>query len=369
MKVKFGIENLKEVKRDGTIGMYTNISGVTSQWERSADIIKPDVIFTGEHGYYEEYQPGEKYYNYQDAFLKVPIVTVYRKKEVEEISKISTLYVDIQDVGVRAFTYVSSLFYLIKQSVYYEYKVIVLDRPNPLSGSNSFGSVSAASEVDVLAPFLPFIYPFTIGELALYYGKRLNADVEVVKMSNYSRDMYYKDTGLPFSSPSPNLSTEQSVYLYPALVLLEGFKVSLGRGTTRPFRLIGAPYLGETELYTFVKSLRLDGLLVKPAVFIPTDNIFKGERCYGVELFVSDVRKFPFMKLAFYLVDFFMRISAPLVKSVKSAQTDDGANFIEILYNEEILSRIKSEGVEKFYEEEYKKGKAFLNDASKYFIY
>lgn len=366
MKVKFGIDNLKEVKREGKVGMYTNISGVTSRWERSVDIIRPDVIFTGEHGYYEEYQPGEKYYNYRDAFLSVPVVTVYRKADVEELSKISLLYVDIQDAGVRTFTYLSNLFRLIRESVKNSYKVVVLDRPNPLSGSNSFGSVSAESEVDVLAPFLPFVYPFTIGELALYYGDRLSTEVEVVKMSNYSRDMYYGDTGLPFSSPSPNLSTEQSIYLYPALVLLEGFKVSIGRGTQKPFRLIGAPYLGETELYTFVKSLRIDGLLVKPAVFIPTDNIFKGERCYGVEFFVNDVRKFPFMKLAFYLVDFFTRVSAPLVAF---ANRREGGNFIELLYNKKILSDVRSAGVEKFYEDEYKKGKAFLSDASKYFIY
>ena len=364
MKVKFGIDNLKEVNREGRVGMYTNISGVTSQWERSVDIIKPDAIFTGEHGYYEEYQPGEKYYNYRDAFLDIPVITIYRKAEIEELSKISVLYVDIQDAGVRAFTYTSNLFHLIKESLKHSFKVIVLDRPNPLSGKHSFGPLSPQSKVDVLAPFLPFVYPFTIGELALYYGKKMDADVEVVKMSNFSREMYYEDTGLPFSSPSPNLSSVQSMYLYPALVLLEGFKVSVGRGTPKPFRLIGAPYLGETELYKFVKSLHIDGLLVKPAVFIPTDNLFKGERCYGVELFVNDVRKFPFMKLSFYLVDFFARISAPLIKF-----SQNGGNFIELLYNEKILYDMRRLGVETFYKEEYKKGMDFINDASKYFIY
>jgi len=361
MKVKLGIDNFKDCEREGYIGMYSNISALNYRWERSIDIIKPNVVFVGEHGYFGEYREGEIYLDAVDPFLKVPLISIY-KKESEELSKISTLFVDIQDVGVRTFTYIRDLYFLIENSKKFGYKIIVFDRPNPLSKTNSFGKPSKKDHYDIFAPFLPFIYPFTIGEIAIFYGDMLGVEVDVIKMTNYKKSMYFLDTKLPFSSPSPNLNSVNSVYLYPALVLLEGFKISVGRGTTKPFSIIGAPYFKDFELYHFLKSLKIKGLLLKPSLFVPYDNIFKEETCFGVELYVSNPKEFLPMRLAFHLIEYLLDKNVPLVEFTS------GFNFIELLY-EGVVSNIKKYGAEKFYESELKEGELFLNAVSKYFIY
>ncbi len=360
--VKPGIENLANVDRTKTIGLFSNISGVNSRWERTVDIIKPKYIFTAEHGYFEEFLPGEKYFDARDPITGTPVVTIYGKENRRELSDTDILYVDIQDSGTRCFTYVNSLFKLIKKSAEIGFKIVILDRPNPISSLESFGSPEDKEFSPVSAPFIPFVYPFTIGELALFYADKANGNVEVVKMEGYKRSMFYENTGIPFSSPSPNLSSVQSVYLYPALVLSEGFDISVGRGTPKPFRWIGSPIIDIKDFSAFVKSLKIEGLLWKPAVFIPSADRFKGELCYGLEFYVTEPLKFSPLRLGFGIVQYFLENDIPLIRS-------GSKNFVEFLYNERIINEIEKNGADKFYRSEKEKGKEFLYDAERYFIY
>ncbi len=362
MKVRLGIENLKKIERKKTIGLFSNISGVSSDWNRSIDIIKPDFVFTGEHGYYEEFLPGEQYFDTKDPVSGIPFVTIYSDANCKKFADIDILYVDIQDVGMRCFTYVSNLYDIVSCSAELGFDVIILDRPNPLSATQSFGETNADNFSIISPPFLPFLYPFTIGELGLFFGEKLNGNVKVVRMENYQRDMYYENTGLPFSSPSPNLSSIQSVYLYPALVFGEAFNVSVGRGTTKPFRVIGSPRIDMEDFLDFIIKNQIEGLLVKPAVFIPFWDKFHGERCFGVEFYVNDPEKFRPFKLGFKLIEYFL-------KNKIHQTTWRGGNFLNFLYNEKILPEIEKRGVDAFYKEEEEKGKAFLKVAEKHFIY
>ncbi len=362
MKVKPGIENLKRAKEKDTVGLFSNISGVSSEWKRSMDIIKPNVVFTGEHGYYEEFLPGERYYDTKDPVTGIPFVTIYNNPDCKKFVDMEKLYVDIQDTGLRCFTYVSNLHDIISCSAELGFEVVILDRPNPISGTKSFGKAKTKNFSVVSPPFVPFLYPFTFGELGLFFGEKLNGNVKVIPMEGYQREMFYEDTGLPFSSPSPNLSSVQSVYLYPALVLGEAFEVSVGRGTAKPFRLIGSPVFDLKDFANFLNSAKIEGLLWKPAMFIPFNDKFKGERCFGAEFYVSDAKSFSPLKLGFKLTEYFIENKIPTVKS-------GNRNFIDFLYNEKILSEIEAKGAEKLYEEEEEKGMKFIKEAEKYFIY
>ncbi len=362
MKVKLGLENFKKINESKTIGLFTNISGVSSDWKRSIDIIKPDFVFTGEHGYYEEFLPGENYFDTKDPLTGIPFVTIFKDSECKKFENINILYVDIQDAGLRCFTYVKNLYDIISCSAELGFEVIILDRPNPQSAMQSFGSVRTEKFSLVSPPFLPFLYPFTIGELGLFFASKLHTNVKVVPMENYKREMYYGNTGIPFSSPSPNLSSLQSVYLYPGLVLGEAFEVSVGRGTTKPFRVIGSPDIDIKDFVNFLNGLRIEGLLWKPAVFIPFGDKFKGERCFGAEFYVRNPEKFPPLKLGFKITEYLLDRRIPLAKS-------NSGNFIDFLYNEKILPEIEAVGADKFYEKEKEEGIKFLQMAEKHFIY
>ncbi len=362
MKVKLGIENLKKSDEKKIIGLFSNISGVSSEWRRSIDIIKPDVVFTGEHGYYEEFLPGERYFDTKDPLTGIPFVTIYDNSDCKKFVDIEKLYVDIQDTGLRCFTYVSNLYDIISCSAESGFEVVILDRPNPISATRSFGEPKTENLSVVSPPFIPFLYPFTFGELGLFFAEKLNGSVKVIPMEGYQREMYYEDTGLPFSSPSPNLSSVQSVYLYPALVFGEAFEVSVGRGTAKPFRIMGSPNIDIKDFAKFLGSLQIEGMLWKPSVFIPLGDKFKGKRCFGAEFYVSDAKSFSPLKLGFKLMEYFIENKIPSVKS-------GNGNFIDSLYNEKILSAIEAKGAEKLYEEEEEKGMKFIKEAEKHFIY
>ena len=356
MKVKAGIEEFDISLKKGKTGLFSNISGVNEHWERSVDIIRPDYIFTGEHGYFEEFAEGEKFSSYKDPINQTKIVSLYGEDGKEALSEIDTLFIDIQDVSVRCFTYASTLLNLIKTGKGFAYKIIVLDRPN-LQQGKSFGGPAERTSF-VAPPFIPFVYPFTLGELALFYSAKFDGDVSVIKLKNYKREMNFYDTAMAFSSPSPNLPDIQAVMLYPGLVLMEEFNVSVGRGTQKPFRIVGAPFIDAGKLTTFVKNLKIDGLLAKPAVFTPSSGKFAKEKCYGSEFYVENPSAFEPMRLGFHLVEFMLKSKVPFEKRENNVY---GTNFAE---------KVEKYGAENFYAKEKTKGDEFIKNVGyKYFIY
>jgi uncharacterized protein YbbC (DUF1343 family) len=280
--------------RGKKVGLVTNHSGLDSRWKwlpeklRSAGV-KIEKIFSPEHGPYGVAKEGEKLDSYFDERLQTHVVSLYgdrREMNADDISDIDFLIYDIQDAGVRFYTYVSTLKGVVDACASAGRTLTLLDRPDPITGKTVRGPVlDEGLKSFVGIDSIPLQYGMTPGELAMYWvrGKDI---VNVIEMKGWSRRLWYDETGLPATAPSPNLPDMQSLMLYPGLAVLEGLNISVGRGTTRPFRLIGAPWIDGHKLLESVSDAA--GILSRYARFKPSYGKFSGEVCEGVEFCVID---------------------------------------------------------------------------------
>lgn len=327
-KVKLGIDRIDEpeVRRllDGKkIGVVSAASGISSDYRFPIDILneKFDVkaIFAPEHGPRGVLGPGEKVQGGVDRQTGLPVYSLYSevtsrggKKEDsgyspagDALSGIDILLFDMQDVGSRYFTYASSLFFLMKTCGELGLPVAVTDRPNPLGGAVEGNILDPAYSSFIGLTSVPVRHGMTIGELARFYNGEygLGCDLTVVPMSGWNAGMYWEETELPFVRPSPNLPTLESVYVYNGTCLLEGTNVSVGRGTTCPFTMIGAEYIDPFE---FSDALNADGSLAgvrfSPAFFEAYFSKLTGRSLYGVTLHVTDKRALRPVRLGVTLI-------------------------------------------------------------------
>lgn len=300
MRVKLGLDNIiendfKELK-DKRIGLITNASGITSNLEMNIDVFLKNglnlkKIFSPEHGLFMTHQDGELIENQKLKDTAVEIISLYSSKRApskDDIEDVDVLVYDIQDVGLRFYTYIYTLRYCMQKASECEKEFIVLDRPNPLSGNVIRGPMIKENlESFVGGMRLPIRYSLTPGELALYIKSfdKLDLDLKIVKMENWKRGMYYDDTGLFWNIPSPNLPTFESVICYVGNCLIEATNISEGRGTTRPFQFIGAPWIDEDLLYHELKNKNIPGIVFRKRVFMPRFSKFSNQKCNGLEVF------------------------------------------------------------------------------------
>jgi uncharacterized protein YbbC (DUF1343 family) len=300
LRVKLGLDNIiendfKELK-DKRIGLITNASGITSNLEMNIDVFLKNglnlkKIFSPEHGLFMTHQDGELIENQKLKDTAVEIISLYSSKRApskDDIEDVDVLVYDIQDVGLRFYTYIYTLRYCMQKASECEKEFIVLDRPNPLSGNVIRGPMIKENlESFVGGMRLPIRYSLTPGELALYIKSfdKLDLDLKIVKMENWKRDMYYDDTGLFWNIPSPNLPTFESVICYVGNCLIEATNISEGRGTTRPFQFIGAPWIDEDLLYHELKNKNIPGIAFRKRVFMPRFSKFSNQKCNGLEVF------------------------------------------------------------------------------------
>ena len=221
-----------------------------------------------------------------------PIHSLYgetRRPTPAMLAGLDALLVDLTDVGTRVYTFAHTLSHCLEEAGGLE--VILLDRPNPLGGLDMEGHVLAGDcrSFVGLHP-LPMRHGLTLGELALFINRRLPrpAPLTVIPCENWRRSQYFPETGLPWIMPSPNLPTFESAWVYPGQVIWEGLNISEGRGTTRPFNLLGAPFINPGALAARLKKQDLPGLACRPVSFQPTFNKWAGETCQGLELFPLD---------------------------------------------------------------------------------
>jgi uncharacterized protein YbbC (DUF1343 family) len=198
---------------------------------------------------------------------------------------------DIQAVGARFYTYLYTMADSMKAAAAAHIPIIVLDRPNPIGGIAVQGPVLDPKFASFVGEYpIPLRYGMTIGELAGLFNHEfhIGADLTVVRMRGWRRSMYYDDTPLQFVMPSPNMPTETTALVYPGMGLVEGTNVSEGRGTTRPFELIGAPWIDAEQLSRALNGKRLDGVRFRPVHFTPTFSKYEGKSCNGIEVQVMD---------------------------------------------------------------------------------
>ncbi|MGE0911716.1 exo-beta-N-acetylmuramidase NamZ family protein [Bacillus atrophaeus] len=317
-KVQTGIDILlsdyKKQLKGKKIGLITNPTGVNSSLKSSVDVLSqdPDIqlttLYGPEHGVRGDAQAGDEVASYIDEKTGLPVYSLYgktKKPTPEMLKNVDVLVFDIQDVGTRYYTYIYTMAYAMEAAKENGIPFIVLDRPNPQGGQQVEGPVLEPGYSSFVGLYpIPLKHGMTIGELALLFNKEfeINADLTVVKMKRWKRKMNFDDTGLPFVLPSPNMPTIDSTFVYPATGLIEGTNVSEGRGTTKPFEFIGAPYMKSTQLEEKLNSLGLPGVTFRAASYIPTFSKHQGKLCHGVQIYVTDRKTFEAVKTGLSLI-------------------------------------------------------------------
>jgi len=308
-RVRPGIEVLLEERpgmlRGKKVGIITNPTGVLPDLTHVVDALAAKTnlvaIFAPEHGFRGSEQAGEGEGDYLDPRTKTPVYDIYGKDREEiaatfERAGVETVLFDIQDVGARFYTYIWTMSDSMEASAIGGKEIIVLDRPNPITGLEAQGPV-LRPEYSTFVGRYPIAqrHGMTVAELARMFnaefvpertdGKRAN--LAFVEMEGWSREMYYEDTGLPWVMPSPNMPTVDTAVVYPGTCMFEGTNLSEGRGTTRPFELLGAPYI-DRKLSDAVRALDLPGTMFREAYFAPTFGKHQGKTVGGVQVYVTD---------------------------------------------------------------------------------
>lgn len=303
-KVRLGNEVLLESRRallQGVrVGIVTNHTGVNSRLESIIDLLAADpevrvtALFSPEHGIRGDVAAGEKVGSTVDPATGLTIHSLYgetRKPTPEMLADVDVLLFDLQDAGVRFYTYTWTMARCMEAAAEQGKRLIVLDRPNPIGGVQVEGGVVQPG----LESFVG-LYPvatrhgLTHGEIARWLNDRfqLGCDLVVVPMEGWRRSMWWDETGLPFVPPSPAANGLDMLTLYPGLCFLEGTNLSEGRGTALPFQVFGAPWLDETRTVAELSGLGLPGVLFRPTYFTPCSSKHQGQFCRGVQVHVVD---------------------------------------------------------------------------------
>ena len=309
-RVLTGIDVLEEhnfdVLRQGTakqrIGLVTNQTGLDLQGRRTIDVLAraPGVelaaIFSPEHGI-QGAADTTNVPNTRDGASGVTVYSVYggsdakRRPSPEVLSKLDAVVYDIQDAGVRFYTYESTLGYFLEACAKAGKPLIVLDRPNPIGGTTVEGWVSdSGKESFTNYTTLPLRHGMTVGELARLFNETLgiHAKLTVVAMKGWQRGDWFDSTGLMWINPSPNLRSLTEGVLYPGVGSIEGTNISVGRGTDTPFEVIGAPWIKPAELANYLNGRRIPGVRFVPIQFMPTSAVYANQQVGGVNLVLTD---------------------------------------------------------------------------------
>jgi len=259
----------------------------------AADHLTLAAIFGPQHGFRSDVQDNMiETPHANEPGRRVPIYSLYsetREPTAEMLSGIDVLVIDLQDVGARIYTYIYTMANCMRACARHRIPVIVCDRPNPIGGVDVEGARLVPGFESFVGQFpIPMRHGMTIGELARLFNEvySIGAQLEVVTMEGWRRDMYADQTGLPWVMPSPNMPTLDTAIVYPGTVLFEGIMLSEGRGTTRPFELVGAPWIEAERFARDMNALGLTGVHFRPAVFEPTFQKHAKQTCGGCQIHV-----------------------------------------------------------------------------------
>ncbi|MFS0674127.1 exo-beta-N-acetylmuramidase NamZ domain-containing protein [Ornithinibacillus sp. 179-J 7C1 HS] len=282
------------------IGLLTNLTGVNHKLETTIDLfhqhkkLQLTALFGPEHGIRGEVQEGKLIESSIDPYTGIPIYSLYNKEKkpnVEMLKEVDVVFCDLQDIGARYYTFIYSLANTMQICGQEGKKVVVLDRPNPINGQSVEGNIVEKDFQSFVGKFpISVRHGMTIGELALLFKHEFGVDceLEVIPMDGWSREKYFDQTDLFWVSPSPNTTNMDMCVLYPGTCLVEGTNLSEGRGTTRPFEVIGAPFMDSRKLADKLNGLNMEGVRFRPAVFKPMYQKHAGEVCEGVQIHVAD---------------------------------------------------------------------------------
>ncbi len=283
------------------VGLVTNQTGRDRAGHTSIDVlnksgVKLMALFSPEHGI--RGLADEKVSDTKDEQTGLPIYSLYgetRRPKPEQLKNLDAMVYDIQDVGARFYTYITTLGYVIEEAAKAKLPVFVLDRPNPIDGVDVEGPLADTDKLSFIAYYtIPVRHGMTVGELAQLYNeeRHIGCDLRVLKMEGWRRTMWFDSTGLTWVNPSPNMRSLTEATLYPGIALLEATNVSVGRGTDTPFELIGAPWLDGQKLAADLNARNIAGVRFVPVRFTPRASVFKGEECGGINVIITDRAQF-----------------------------------------------------------------------------
>jgi len=325
------------------VGLITNHTGRARDGAAAIDLlhdaknVKLVALFGPEHGIrgvLDANVPAET-----DARTGLPIHSLYgdtRRPTAAMLEGIDTLVIDLQDIGVRFYTYMTTMAFAMEEAAKRKVPVVVLDRPNPVNGYQVEGPLLDKTELSFIGYFpMPIRHGMTIGELArLFNGEnKIGAELTVVPLKNWRRDDWYDDTGLPWINPSPNMRNLNQATLYPGIGAIEYSNISVGRGTDTPFEQVGAPWIDGVRLAELLNARKVPGIRFYPVRFTPAASKFSGEECQGVFMVVTD-------RAALRPVRVGLEIAGALQK-LYGSQFDLEASY-RLLGSKESIARIRS---------------------------
>ena len=307
--IRLGLESLLEEKiglvTGARVGLICNQASVNHGFRHAADLlhehpgIQLSALFGPQHGIRGDVQDNMiETEHTTDLQTGLPIHSLYsetREPTEAMLNDLDVLVFDMQDVGCRIYTFAYTMANSMVAARKFGKKVIVCDRPNPINGLKIEGNVTEPEHVSFVGQYsIPTRHGMTLGELALLFNRHfeIGADLEIVPMEGWSRDLWFDQTDAPWVMPSPNIPTPDSATVFPATVYFEGTQISEGRGTTRPFELIGAPYINPEKYAAELNGLNLPGVFFRSCIFRPTFQKHGGVSCGGVQLHVIDRETF-----------------------------------------------------------------------------
>lgn len=305
--VRTGLDNVGQHKgllEGKRIGIIANHTSYNSEGQHIVDVframsgVRVVALFGPEHGFRGLEEAGATIDNQTDAATGLPIHSLYgktRKPTPQMLADVDVLVFDIQDVGARFYTYLYTMSLAMEAAAECGKRFVVLDRPNPLGGVQVEGPILQPQFATFVGLYpIPVRYGLTVGELAKmingesWLAKGAKADLTVVPLTGWKRGLWYDQTGLRFIKPSPNMPDLETAILYPGLCLIEGTNLSEGRGTPKPFRQFGAPWIDANALATRLNALNLAGLRFASVSFTPTSSKHQDKQCHGVEIALVD---------------------------------------------------------------------------------
>ena len=296
-------------KIKGNVAYLCHNASIDQQYREGISLLKLifgknlKAIFSPQHGLFSDAQDNMiESDHFLHPFYKIPVYSLYSETRIptdQMLENINHVIIDLQDVGCRAYTFVYSMLLMMEACGRQGIEVTVLDRPNPLGGRTIEGNVLDLRYKSFIGLYpLPFRHGMTIGEIAMAGQKNweINCKLSIIKLKDWPREMYFEGTGLPWTFPSPNMPTLNTVKVFPATVIFEGTNISEGRGTTYPFELFGHPAINPHELLptlngAFIKN-KLAGCKLRPIYFQPTFDKHAGKTCGGFQIHVTNKNKF-----------------------------------------------------------------------------
>ncbi|KPJ98973.1 MAG: hypothetical protein AMJ60_06545 [Desulfobacterales bacterium SG8_35] len=288
------------------LGLLCNQASTDSKFQHSRDLINRcfpgqlACLFSPQHGFFSEKQDNMIESDHAiDKGTGLPLYSLYsnkRRPTREMFDLIDVLIIDLFDIGTRVYTFLYTMGYCLEAAAEFGKKVLVLDRPNPIGGTHVEGNIIQPECYSFVGLYpIPMRHGLTFGELALLLNNhcKIGAELAVIPMQGWKRQMFYNHTGLPWVFPSPNMPSPVTALVYPGQVIWEGTNISEGRGTCLPFELFGAPFFEHDEiLHTIDKGADLPGCILRPLIFEPTSNKWIGQSCKGFQVHVTDPAAF-----------------------------------------------------------------------------